>query len=123
MQNYELIIQAIVVGLVCALLITKAVLKYLGKYDILKKLEAYQGIAFKIFEGIDSSVPDDYGTHEDDPAIAKAAHKLELFTRQFIAFYEKTNNGKLNSIALDEVKTWAMHWANIKQVDVKAEDA
>ena len=112
MEGYELIIQAVVTGLVCALIITKSVLKYLGKFDALKKVEAYQGIAFKIFEGVDSSIPDDYGSHEDDPAIAKAAHKLELFTKQFVSFYEKTAGGKLSDIAISEVQTWAAHWAD-----------
>ena len=111
----SIIISAAAVIVVCIMIVVVAVLKRLGKYDIVKKIEGYQGIALKIFERVEKAVPDDYGTGEDDPAVAKAAHKLDLFVKNFVNYYEAATGDKANEALKAEVKVWALHWAEARK--------
>jgi len=112
----EIIVSAVAVVAVCAIIVTIAVLRRFGKYDIIKKIEGYQGIALKMFESIEKAVPDTYGANTDDPAIAKAAHKLDLFVKKFTDFYKATTGEKPNEVLKSEIKAWAQEWANAHKV-------
>ena len=116
----EIIIAAAAVTIICISLVAVAVLKRLGKYDVVQKIQGYQGIAFKIFERVEKAVPDDFGIHTDDPMLNKAAHKMDLFLKEFGKFYKATSGDKVTEVLKDEVKVWVQHWAQNKNDEPEA---
>lgn len=60
---------------VCTYLIIKAVVP--------SAYTKYDAFIMMAFSWVEKTVPDDYGASEDDPAMAKMVHKVDLFLKKF----------------------------------------
>ena len=102
---------------VCALIVTKSAMAYFNKTSALDKLMGYQGLALKIFDTIESNIPDDFGRDDNDGKLQKSVHKLDLFMKHFGELYKKTSGENMTK----ELKAQAMHWVQIWADQKKAE--
>jgi len=107
MDNAELMAYAIAAVAVCMVIITKAVLSYMGKQKAVDKINKYFPYAVMAAKYVEKNVPDDYGTNDEDSTTAKAAHKLDLFLKKFVENVEKFTGAKAN----DELKAAAAKWS------------
>lgn len=107
MNTEQIIAGAVAVVVVCAIIITRAILVRLGKGDAVANMDKYLPYAVMAAKYVEEKIPDNYGAGAEDPTTAKAAHKLDLFLRKFSENVEKFTGDKATEEMIDAAKGWA----------------
>jgi hypothetical protein len=107
MTDAQAMMGAAAVIAVCLAFVVRAILAYKGKTELVGKFDHYKPFAVMAAKRVEKQVPDDFGKGAEDPAYAKAAHKLDLFLKKFVEVVEKVDGTSPN----DDLKKEAMKWS------------
>jgi len=106
-ETTELVTALVAIIGACIMIVTRALLAYLGKSEAVKKFDHYKPFAIAAAKWVEEKVPDDYGADAEDTATARAVHKLDMFLAKFNETVVKFD-GKEPS---EELKREAMKWS------------
>ena len=107
MSSEQILFGCLGVIVACAVLATRGLLAYFGRFKLVDKFDHYFPYAVMAAKWVERNVPDDFGAGADDPKLKNAAHKLDLFLKKCIELVE-TQTGEKPS---ETLKREAMKWS------------
>lgn len=95
----------------CVIYVSKVILSYLKKDGIVKGYETYKPYAIMASKWAEKQVPDDYGADSEDPATARAIHKLDVFLKKFNDVVTIQDGVEPSQGLKDEALKWSVELA------------
>ncbi|MCK5020228.1 MAG: hypothetical protein KAS32_24530 [Candidatus Peribacteraceae bacterium] len=96
----------------CVSYVALQVVGYFKGQKTIAKLQRFKPYAVSAAKWVEKQVPDDYGKGKDSPQYAKAAHKLDLFLREFNALITRAEGVPMNQILKEEAIKWSVELAD-----------
>lgn len=111
MGTEELVISAAAIIVFCVLLVAQSVLAYMGKIKAVQAFKKYKPYAVMAAKWVEETIPDEFGANEEDSKTARAAHKVDMFTKKFLENVEKYTGDKTTKALQAEAMEWSVELA------------